>query len=191
MQISVLIIPYKLRQTQDVNKNRSWLQMWLTCFSILALVLKFGIFTRNFKISFVILHWFSNHCYLPYIIPRRAPMGSIWRPSGGTGRGDLHPRVFIKFINGMEPMANDFWFHGLDGLSCDVHHTARFEIPAGTDWKFITDYVTYNGRHIIIIRKSSVNGSVQFTGITEGVCPILPMLPFQLQTEGGVGLGQL
>ena len=62
---------------------------------------------------------------------RRTPMGSIRSPSGGTGSGAPDPIVFIKCINGWDPMAKYLCSNGLDGLSRDVNHKARVDIPPG------------------------------------------------------------
>ena len=95
-------------------------------------------------------------------------MGSIWRSSDGTGNEATYTRVFIQCINGWDHMTNDLWYHWFKSLSRDVHPTAQVEIPPGTDGKLTTEYLTNNGQHIIIIGKSFVNGSVQFTSIPEG-----------------------
>ena len=60
-------------------------------------------------------------------------MSSILRPSDGTGIGDPCTSFFIQCVNDREPMANELWSHGLDGLCRDIHPTARVEIPPGTD----------------------------------------------------------
>ena len=128
-------------------------------------------------------------------MPRRAPIGSICRPSYGTGKWAPYPIVFIQCINLREPMANELWSHGLDGLSRDFQPTSRVDILPGTDREFITKYFTNDRRHIRIIDKSSVNGSVQFTGIPEGwgsssdIMTYIPNTTITVQTEGGVGMG--
>ena len=114
--------------------NRSQIQRWLTPFNIFAFALKFGIFVRNFKISFVVIlsivyHCLSNHSSFTYNIPRCAPMGCIWSLSYGTGSRSSDPIFFIQCINVRDPMANNLWSHGMDGLSRDVHPTARLDIP--------------------------------------------------------------
>ena len=93
--------------------------MCSTHFNIFALALKFRIFTRNFKISFIVYlsivyHYFSIHCSLPFKIPRRATTGSIWNLSDGTVSGDAYPRSFIQCVIGREIMDINLWLHGLD-----------------------------------------------------------------------------
>ena len=89
-------------------------------------------------------------------------------------------------------MANDLCYHGLDGISRDVHPTAQFGIPPGTDREFITEYLTNDRRHIRIVGKYYVNGSVQFTVITEGwvsSSDILPYIPNATIPDESIGWG--
>ena len=92
--------------------------------------------------------------------------GGIQSPSDSSS-GDPDPSIFIQCVNGREPMVDELWFHGLDGLSRDVHPTARVELPTGDVREFIIDYLTPDRRRNIIIGKCSVNGSLQFTGFPE------------------------
>ena len=121
-------------------------------------------------------------------------MGIIRSIYGGTGIGAPYPRVFFQCFNGWEPMSNKLWSHGLDSIYHDVHPKARVEIPTGNDGELFIDYLTTNGRRIRIIGQYSVNRSVQFTGFPEvwgsNMPYIYPIIPLQIKTEGGVGLGQ-
>ena len=74
-------------------------------------------------------------------------------------------------------MSNELWYHGLYGISRDVHPTARVKITPGTDGKFIMEYLTTDGWRIRIIGQSYVNVSVQFTGIPGGCGSSLPYIP--------------
>ena len=85
--------------------NRSRIQRGLTHFNIFVLALNFGIFTCNFKISFVVYLCLSNHCSLTYNMPTRASIGSIWCTSDVKFIKDTDPIFFIKCINGWDPMA--------------------------------------------------------------------------------------
>ena len=130
--------------------------MQYTQFNIFVLALKFGMFEFNLKISFIVFfsivfHCCSNRCLLSYNMIRQTAIGSIWSPSDGTGSGATDPIVLIQYVNGWEPMANELWSHGLDGLCHDVHPTARVEIHPGTDGEFIMEYLTTDGWRIKII----------------------------------------
>ena len=77
-------------------------------------------------------------------------MGIIWISYDGTGNRDPDPSVFFQCVNGQDPMANDFWSHGLDSLCSDAQPTAQVLIPPRTEGEFITDYLTTNRRRIRI-----------------------------------------
>ena len=96
-------------------------------FQYFALILRFGIFVPNLKISFifslsVVSHCISKRCSFPYSMLRQAPMGDIWRPSDSG--------------------SHELWSRGLDGPSRDIHPAAQIDIPTRTVVEFITDYLT-------------------------------------------------
>ena len=97
---------------------------------------------------------------------RRSPMGTIYRPSY-SGSGGTEATAFIQCINGREPQIHELWCLCLDRICRKVHSTAYVEVPAGTIRYFVTDYIAKNGRQIPIIGQLSVNGSVQFLGLTD------------------------
>ena len=70
----------------------------------------------------IVSHCVSNHCFLSNSTLIRASMGDIFIPSD-YGNKALYPIIFIQCVNGRDPMAHEFWSHGLDGLSNDVHLT--------------------------------------------------------------------
>ena len=95
-------------------------------------------------------------------------MGSIRRPyysvSGGTDDID-----FIQCVDGREPQLHEMWCLGLDNVTRKIHPTAQVDIGAGTMGEFTTNCLAENGRRIPIIRKISINGSVQFLGIPDSI----------------------
>ena len=118
--------------------NTSLNQRWSTRFNTFMLTLKFGIFARNFKISFAVFISIDflclyNHCYLSYSTPRRNPVVSIWLHYNGTWTRALDPSILIQYVNVREPMVSELWSHRLDGLCRDVHPTAQVYIPPGTE----------------------------------------------------------
>ena len=120
---------------------------------------------------------------------RRFTMGSIWRPSDDTDSRYSYPIVFIQYVNGLEPMANKLWSHGLDNLCHDVHPKVQVHIPPGTDGEFITEYLTTNERRIRIIGQSSVNGRMKFTGFPEGWDIILTYISNAAIPDTNIGWG--
>ena len=93
-------------------------------------------------------------------------MGTIHRPSDFVDRGN-DTTTFIQCINGQQPQIKKLWCLGLDGIFREVHPIARVDILAGTVGEFVTNHLSENGRPINIIRKLSVNNSVQFWGLSD------------------------
>ena len=144
--------------------------MWSTHLNIFAHAIKFRIFVPNFKISFIVFlylvwHCVSNLCSLYYIMLRHAPLGEIWC-SSNSGSRDPDSVVFIQCVNGWDPMHNESRYPGLNGIYRKVHPTVWVEIPTGTVVEFITKYLTGDGWRNNIIGEDSINGSVQFIGLS-------------------------
>ena len=94
------------------------------------------------------------------------PMVHISRPSdsGSEGAKDTE---FIRCIDVWEPQIHNLWCLRLGNITRKVHPTARVEVGAGTVGEFTTNYLSENGRRILIIRQTSINRSVQLLGIPE------------------------
>ena len=94
-------------------------------------------FFPNLKLIFIVIvvvrlclaH--SNCCSLTENMIRRAPMGTICRPSDYGSMG-TETTAFIQCINGRDPQINELWCLGLDGIFREVHPTKRTDIPDGT-----------------------------------------------------------
>ena len=116
-------------------------------------------------------------------------MGTICRPSD-YGSGFTDTTAFIQCINGREPHINKLWCLGLNGVFCKVHTFVRVEIPSGTVGEFVTDYLAENGRLVEIIGEISVNGNVQFLGLSDQVwvsgLPYISNLLDQFEAKGWV-----
>ena len=95
----------------------------------------------------------------------RATMGTIRRPLDYGDEGN-ETTDFIQFINGWEPQINKLWRLGLDGNYREVHPTAHVETLARTIREFVTNYLAEKGSLIAIIEELSINGSVQFLGLS-------------------------
>ena len=66
--------------------------------------------------------------------------------SGGTKATDL-----IQIINGQDLKIHKLWYLVLDGILLKIHPTAREEVLYGTVVEFVTNYLSENGRQILII----------------------------------------
>ena len=77
-------------------------------------------------------------------------MGDI-RQLSDSGSRDPYPSAFIQCVDGIDPMIHELWCHGIDGLCCEVHPTARIDISVGNTGELVTEYLISNGRsnHII------------------------------------------
>ena len=58
-----------------------------------------------------------------------------------------------------------------------MHLYAHIDIPAGNVGEFVTEYFSENGQHNRIIGELSINGSVQFIGISDIWGSVLPFIP--------------
>ena len=78
----------------------------------------------------------------------------------------------------------------LDGIYREVHPTACVDIPYGTVGAFVTNYLAENGRLVEIIGEISVNGNVQFLGLSDQVWvsgfPYIANLLDQVEAKGWV-----
>ena len=148
-----------------VCTNRSWVQRWSTHKNILAP--KVLIFPSNFKISFIAIvpvwpcRTHSNRFRFSKNMIHHRPMGSICWTSNPGSRGTKDTE-FIRCVDVREPQIHKLWCLGLDNITRKVHQTALVEVGAGTVGEFTTIYLAENWRRILIIRKLSINGSVQF-----------------------------
>ena len=137
----------------------------------ILLALKFPIFFPKFQISFIVIVWLYTHIvsnlssFYQNMI-QCTPMGNIRRPYN-YGSGGSETSSFIQCVNGREPQIYKLWCQGIDKICGEVHPYARIELPDGTVWGFVTDYISENGRRNQIIGGLFINGSVQFIGMYE------------------------
>ena len=66
--------------------------------------------------------------------------------SGGTEATDL-----IQIINGQDLKIHKLWYLVLDGILLKIHPTTREEVLYGTVVEFVNNYLSENGRQILII----------------------------------------
>ena len=65
-------------------------------------------------------------------------MGSIHWPLN-PGSSSTKDTAFIQCVDGGEPQIHEVWSMGLDGITHEVHPTARLEFIAGTVVQFVID----------------------------------------------------
>ena len=93
-------------------------------------------------------------------------MGDIQRTSD-YGIGDPDPGTFIQCVDGRYPVVHKLWCHSIYGICREVHPTVLIEIPDGTIGLFVSEYLSENRRRNRIIGELSINGRVQFIGLSE------------------------
>ena len=122
---------------------------------------------------------------------RRAPMGSIHKPSN-FGSRSTESTAFIQCVDVREHQIHELWCLGLDGISHESHPTDQVEVIAGIIEEFLTNFFLENAHIILIIGKISVYNSVQILGITDqsggsGLSFIFNLLSRVEATELGSG----
>ena len=126
---------------------------------------------------------------------RRAPVGSIlWSSDSGSG-GAKGPE-FVQCVNGQYPQIHKVWAFGSNGIMCEVHPTARVDVGSVVVGEFLSDYITGSGHRIPIIGQISINGSVEYLGITDlhrtsgPFCDANLLAPCSSWGEGGTTTNQ-
>ena len=95
-----------------------------------------------------------------------ATMGDIRRTSN-YGSGGPETDTFIKYVNGREPQIHEFWCWDIDRICREFYLKVRVEILDGTFGDFVTEYLSGNWQKNHIIGELSINGSVQFIGLSQ------------------------
>ena len=97
---------------------------------------------------------------------RRDPVGSIYRifDSGG---GDEDGPEFIRCVDIHQFHIHEVWTFGEDGLTREVHPTARVDSGTGFVGEFSTNYVTPSWLRVHTFGRNSINGSVEWLGVTD------------------------
>ena len=93
------------------------------------------------------------------------PVGDIyWRSNSGSGDEDRSK--FVQYVDGREPEVHKICTFGEDGVTPKVHTTAQVDVSAGFVSEFSTNYLTEDGRRIPMFGRKSINGSVEWLGVT-------------------------
>ena len=93
-------------------------------------------------------------------------MGNILNPHN-SGGGGPETGTLIQCVNSRDPQIHKLCFWVIDRIYHEVQLTARVKIPSGTVGEFVPDYISENGRRNKVIGKISINGSVQFIGLSQ------------------------
>ena len=83
---------------------------------------------------------------------RQEPVGSILRPSD-SGSGDSEGSKFIRCVNGREPQIDEVWAFGENGVTYEVHPTARVDVGSRVVGEFSSNYITGIRRRIPLLNR--------------------------------------
>ena len=97
---------------------------------------------------------------------RQEPVGSICRPSY-YGSGYEDGPEFIQFVEGRDPQIHEVWTFGEDGVTREFHKTAQVDVGAVFAREFATDYLTKSWHRVPMFGRISINGSVEWLGVTD------------------------
>ena len=92
---------------------------------------------------------------------RQEPVGAIRRPSD-YGSGDKDVPEFIRCDDGRDPEMYEVWTFGEDGVTPEVHPTARVDVGAFVGDLFATDYLTPSRHRITMFGRYYINGRVKW-----------------------------
>ena len=97
-------------------------------------------------------------------MPRRKPVIAIFQPSS-SGSGGENGLEFICCVGGREPQIHVFWSFTEDGITREVHPSARIDVRDFSGDCFHTAYATEIGRRVFIYGRKSINGSIEWLGV--------------------------
>ena len=95
------------------------------------------------------------------IMSRQEQVGAIRRPSDSSS-GDKDGPEFIRFVYGLQPEIYEAWNFIEDGVTLEVHLTARVDVRAFFGELFATNYFTPTWRRIPLFGRNYINGSVKW-----------------------------
>ena len=93
-------------------------------------------------------------------------MGDIRMPSNFGSRGP-NTGALIQCVIGRYTQIHELWCWDINVILREVHPKSSVEILDGTIGEFVIKYPSENGWSNQIIGKISINGSVQFIGISQ------------------------
>ena len=99
-------------------------------------------------------------------MPRPDPVRAIFQPSdSGSGYDDR--LEFIRCVGGRQPKTHEVWTFSNDGITPEVHPTARVDFSAFVGNCFSTDYLTENGHRVPMFRRKLMNGNSEWMGVPD------------------------
>ena len=99
-------------------------------------------------------------------MPRPDPVEAICQPSDSVS-GDDDRLEFIRCVGGRQPKINEICTFSDDGITPEVHPTARVDIGAFFGDFFFNNYLTENGRRGPMFGRNLINGSFEWMCVPE------------------------
>ena len=92
------------------------------------------------------------------------PVGAICQPSD-SGCGDDDGPQFTRWFDERQSKIHEVWIFGEDGVTPEVHPSARIDVSAFVSEKFATNYITPTWRRVPMFGRKSINGSVEWLDV--------------------------
>ena len=106
----------------------------------------------------------SIRCSFTNVMARWEPVGAICWPSN-SGSGEKDGPEFIRCVDRRQPKIHKVWTFGEDGITSEVHPTARVDVSAFIGGCFASDYLTPTWRRIPMFGRNYINESVDWLGV--------------------------
>ena len=84
-----------------------------------------------------------------------------------SGNGGEDGPEFMRCVDGRQPQIHEVWTFGEDGVTREVHTTARVDAGAVFVGGFATDYLTPNWRRFPMFGINSINRSLEWIGVPD------------------------
>ena len=83
------------------------------------------------------------------------------------GSGGEYGTKFFRCVDGRQPQIHEVWTFAEDGVTREVHLTARVDVSAGFVGEFDSDYLTPSWRRVPMFGRIYINGSVEWLGVPD------------------------
>ena len=98
-------------------------------------------------------------------MPGLEPVRALFRPSD-SGCGYDDGLQFIHCVDKRQPEIHEVWTFGEDGVTPEVHLTARADVVAFVGDYFSTYSLAPTWRRVPMFGRKSINGSIEWLGVS-------------------------
>ena len=100
------------------------------------------------------------------MMARRDTVGSNRWPSNADSDNEDRPQL-ILCVDRLQPQIHEVWTFGDDGVTHEVHPTARIDVSTGFFGELATNYLTPSWRRFPMFGRIPINGSVKILGVPD------------------------